>query len=484
MDDVSLDNGTSATVQSHGSVNSHFLRWESYPESLPLFDGALYDADSIRRDLDDHSSRLFSTEVNLKVTDVVRTPECVTVTTPLQQSNAERHITGGRPALRIISIFRKQSLAPLQITKTLLLGILSFHNVQPCFVDMLLALRGGDQLAEKGHGLWAPLRLSETAYQICYSLRYIERNDHKQGARWSERQVGVYHRFGMNEEATMILLHASPETTLQKRIEALFPNRTSTNDHLARPLMLHVLVLDTYMNNWRWALNDYAQPFRQKEDQFLTAPLQHPSLSFRELQELRNVESKLIVASSILSATQSIIASLEACGRSLASAKGKGLPLRLTDGNDLADLASPEMQSLKALRIKCLGYANSVEVIKNRVNILIGLLADGLNQQSQQTAAKISDSTYTLTKKSVGDNAIVKVVTVITLIYLPVQGVATFFGMNLSALPADTNKIRFAQDWWLFLAVSVPLTVVTLGVLGIAMQLDQAKKGDRTPSGS
>jgi hypothetical protein len=68
----------------------------------------------------------------------------------------------------------------------------------------------------------------------------------------------------MNEEATMILLHASPETTLQTRIEALFPNRPSINDHLARPLMPHVLVLDTYMNNWRWALNDYAQPFRQK----------------------------------------------------------------------------------------------------------------------------------------------------------------------------------------------------------------------------
>lgn len=103
-----------------------------------------------------------------------------------------------------------------------------------------------------------------TSLEICYSLRYLERNDHKQGARWSERQVGVYHRFGKNEKATMILLHASPETMLQKRLEALFPSQQSTNDHLAHPLMLHVLVLDTYMNNWRWALNDYAQPFRQK----------------------------------------------------------------------------------------------------------------------------------------------------------------------------------------------------------------------------
>lgn len=72
MDDIPLNNLASATVQSPGPTNPHFLGWEGYPESLYLFNGALCDADSIRRELNDHSSRLFSTEVNLKVTDVVR----------------------------------------------------------------------------------------------------------------------------------------------------------------------------------------------------------------------------------------------------------------------------------------------------------------------------------------------------------------------------------------------------------------------------
>lgn len=51
-------------------------------------------------------------------------------------------------------------------------------------------------------------------------------------------------------------------------------------------------------------------------------------------------------------------------------------------------------------------------------------LSDGLNQQSQKTANKIADSSYALTQKSVNDNYIVKVVTVVTVVYLPMQGVA------------------------------------------------------------
>jgi hypothetical protein len=51
-------------------------------------------------------------------------------------------------------------------------------------------------------------------------------------------------------------------------------------------------------------------------------------------------------------------------------------------------------------------------------------LSDGLNIQNQQISTDIANSTYDLTKKSVDDNAIVRVITVITLIYLPLQGVS------------------------------------------------------------
>lgn len=51
-------------------------------------------------------------------------------------------------------------------------------------------------------------------------------------------------------------------------------------------------------------------------------------------------------------------------------------------------------------------------------------LSDGLSERSQHTANSIADSSRELTLKSLNDSYIVKIVTVITLIYLPMQGVA------------------------------------------------------------
>lgn len=118
-------------------------------------------------------------------------------------------------------------------------------------------------------------------------------------------------------------------------------------------------------------------------------------------------------------------------------------------------------------------------------------LADGLDQQSQKATTNIADSTFKLTKQSVEDNAIVKVITVITVIYLPTQGVAvsipcikldstnesqTLFGMNFTSLPDAAGNIKFAKDWWIFLATAIPLTLMTCGVLLIAMLVERQKK--------
>ena len=51
-------------------------------------------------------------------------------------------------------------------------------------------------------------------------------------------------------------------------------------------------------------------------------------------------------------------------------------------------------------------------------------LADGLKEKSQGLTASISNSLLDLTRRSVDDNATVRIVTVITLIYLPTQFVA------------------------------------------------------------
>ena len=94
--------------------------------------------------------------------------------------------------------------------------------------------------------------------EICYQLRYVERNDHQQGRKWSERQIGVYHSFATagKEPGVMILLHAMHNSRAQLRFERVFRAGDYHDNSPTSPLRLHLLIFSTYMNEWRWYMDD------------------------------------------------------------------------------------------------------------------------------------------------------------------------------------------------------------------------------------
>jgi hypothetical protein len=96
---------------------------------------------------------------------------------------------------------------------------------------------------------------------ICYQHRYVEPNNHKQGQKWSERQIGVYHELSIDPAVAdvLILLHAMPESGLHRRIVESCGNQPGLcygKQKAATGLYLHVLIISTYINNWRWFLDD------------------------------------------------------------------------------------------------------------------------------------------------------------------------------------------------------------------------------------
>jgi hypothetical protein len=106
------------------------------------------------------------------------------------------------------------------------------------------------------------------------------------------------------------------------------------------------------------------------------------------------------------------------------------------------------------------------------------------NLKSQGTAVKINRSIWSLTKDSVDDNATVKLVTILTLIYLPASFIAvrdarcmfegknkwltsgpqSILGMNLFAFSsADGPTFQVSKQFWVFMVLTIPLTFVTVG---------------------
>ena len=102
---------------------------------------------------------------------------------------------------------------------------------------------------------------------ICYQFRYIERNDHKQGSRWSERQIGVYHEMSSHSDnsGVMILLHAMPGSKVQRRISKELADGTERggNAQRLRPFEMHLLIFSSYLDEWRWYLDEIGTTCRE-----------------------------------------------------------------------------------------------------------------------------------------------------------------------------------------------------------------------------
>lgn len=153
------------------------------------------------------------------------------------------------------------------IEKHSFLKLLTTHKIRPCFLDMFFGFRAQGELSEKSFGVWSQPACRDQSTVICYQFRYIERNDHKQGCRWSERQIGVYHEIFSHSDnsGVMILLHAMPGSKIQRRISKELADGTERggNAQRLRPFQMHLLIFSSYLDEWRWYLDEIGTTCRE-----------------------------------------------------------------------------------------------------------------------------------------------------------------------------------------------------------------------------
>ena len=53
--------------------------------------------------------------------------------------------------------------------------------------------------------------------------------------------------------------------------------------------------------------------------------------------------------------------------------------------------------------------------------------------------------------------------------------------MNFLRIRDTTDSIAFAKDWWIFLAVAIPLTLLTVSAWGIVTHIERAEKAKGSP---
>jgi Mg2+ and Co2+ transporter CorA len=88
----------------------------------------------------------------------------------------------------------------------------------------------------------------------------------------------------------------------------------------------------------------------------------------------------------------------------------------------------------------------------------------------------LTQNLLTLTEHNVDESTTVKIITFVSAFYLPGSFVATLFGMNFFYFDQERGKIVIAEDFWIFLASWLPLTLITAAIYVVIVSLNRKQK--------
>lgn len=399
-----------------------------------------------------------------RVTEIIR----------LRTSNELADYVGRTKAFRAFFIRQTFSWAPLSITRSLFQALLSNARVMLPVEQYVLYYGIRSREVEimpprLKHRVLQPTQRSPLGgYEYLYGVRFFENNGRgspKQPTeQWSLRQSAIYNRFEP-EQSGAIWIFITLSKHAQSRIDDYVVNEKDLQ--AADPLEIHLLVLDTALATWRPYLIDLSTEVDEHTAQVagMSPDDQGPiSLSDATIGDITLLDEKLLNALLVARAQLDTIQSLRMTASNHAGTLQPDPKFtQCVLQEQLSDLELYIVQ-LNALRTK---LSSASTLLSSFLDLGSGLALQNLARESRQEneeMRRLSERMHELTEKATKDAAAVKVLTILTLIYLPATVVSNFFSTSFVGTEGPSNHITVSNDWWIFVAVSIPLTAFTLYV--------------------
>ncbi|EAU34058.1 conserved hypothetical protein [Aspergillus terreus NIH2624] len=387
-------------------------------------------------------------------------------------------ITTPKPAARVVSICSQTSVDPLKITAQAMQRLMSVYDIDASFLDLVVSFGDKPRASDAGHGGMNVKRRENGAYDMHYLFAYAEGNNKGESVSWTIRQVCVFHRHDPSGSGNLwILLHANHESRLQKHIQQILS--TSPQDLLGKWSAMHLTVQSAYLGNWRWYIRSLSEKIETAINFTLALDLRKPGTkdSMEGLGPLMNqqyLRDKIVTLASQVGVALTTLQRLDKINTEF---RARGFTSDL-DHQTVGDSFTYQIMSLE-------GYLKSVGVLERRVRSISDMLPVALTLENQALALdsqrltnEINNQMLELTSQSFDENITVRVVTLVTLIYLPASFVSTLLGMNLFDFDNSNHGFSISYQFWIFVVIAVPLTLLTLGTwyLLTKRRLEEMKK--------
>ncbi|PVH74785.1 hypothetical protein DL98DRAFT_19703 [Cadophora sp. DSE1049] len=387
---------------------------------------------------------------------------------------------------QIFCIRQKHSYSRLYITRALFDQLIHCYSVFQRFWDFIIPFSFKTRESDISH---APFRfrqlepvlvgdLQPGSFECAYGFRYAVLNHRKEAMEgnpdydpWSIRQTAIYQQYNREKSRVMLILVSPPETS-RKLLECTIQ---SYRDRRRRPntFDLHRILISNLHENWRLYIRDLEKSLREQSDRVtLTqvqnqtenlSPLANFPINFIDRQRLKMIEDKILDLKIVFESLYNTVTKLQR--QCQIHCQGSGCSQCVCDNiveefeeqrheiqvnMKKADILYQRGQGTAQLLSDLLDYENAQIANHNEKSL------NDLAKESKEENSKMR----ILTERSTQDAAAVKILTVITLIYLPVTVVASIFSSQLIQVDESGRLSVISESWW-FVVVALPLTVFT-----------------------
>ncbi|KAI9686893.1 MAG: hypothetical protein M1822_002646 [Bathelium mastoideum] len=289
--------------------------------------------------------------------------------------------------------------------------------------------------------------------EISYVYKYSERKMLKEGNTWVVRQTGLYHLYDRKRAVSVfVILNPSPDAKFKNYLEDILRDREVRSHMLANPALLHTMLISTHLSTWREYFEHHETRLLKADNQAACAALGEPLVNLETLKTVRSVETHLLPLEPVLKSLQKLLSEMKRFNSTLETAQVTEHSRAMVIPAALADFEK---------EAAC--YREHASYLIRRAQSIARSILDTLNLDSQTSTHCQSDNMFVLARAAQEDSVTIRVITLVTLFYLPFSFVATILGMNLFYFNINTRKITVSNEFWLYFVISIPLTALTLG---------------------
>lgn len=105
-----------------------------------------------------------------------------------------------------------------------------------------------------------------------------------------------------------------------------------------------------------------------------------------------------------------------------------------------------------------------VKTLSRRIQIQLSVVANLITQNESRTNISIAEESKRIAVETKRDSDSMKTIAALTMVFLPGTFVAPLFSMVFFHVGSDVgSSLSVDRHWWLYLAVTIPLAIVTVG---------------------